>query len=130
MSHSSLAQPAKDLSPRSVARSMRLRGPRGTLCRRYASESFPVHENRALCSASALLAILSPFSAVAQHASDNPVASAVDAFGLTLGLESIGLYFDQQGALSNRVVEGSMVHVGISEIGYAFPAPTGVGDYD
>jgi len=152
MSHSSLAQPAKDLSPRSVARSMRLRGPRGTLCQRYALESYPVHENRALCSTSALLAILSPFSAVAQHASDNPVASAADAFGLTLGLESIGLYgpgfvrgfspqvagnvridglyFDQQGALSNRVVEGSMVHVGISEVGYAFPAPTGVVDYE
>jgi iron complex outermembrane receptor protein len=80
------------------------------------------------------------------------VASANDAFGLTLGLESIGLYnpggvrgfnpqtagnvridglyFDQQGALSNRVVEGSTIRVGISEIGYAFPAPTGIVDYD
>ena len=27
-----------------------------------------------------------------QHASDNPVTAAQDAFGLTLGLESIGLY--------------------------------------
>ncbi len=80
------------------------------------------------------------------------MASANDAFGLTLGLESIGLYnpggvrgfnpqtagnvridglyFDQQGALSNRVVEGSTIRVGISEIGYAFPAPTGIVDYD
>jgi iron complex outermembrane receptor protein len=88
----------------------------------------------------------------AQHASDNPLQSADDAFGLTLGLESIGLYgpggvrgfnpqtagdvridglyFDQQGGLSNRVVEGSAVHVGVSEIGYAFPAPTGIVDYD
>jgi iron complex outermembrane recepter protein len=88
----------------------------------------------------------------AQHASDDPVASANDAFGLTLGLESIGiynpggvrgfnpqtagdvriegLYFDQQGALSNRVVEGSTIRVGVSEIGYAFPAPTGIVDYD
>jgi iron complex outermembrane receptor protein len=101
-------------------------------------------------------ALLLTFSSVrtvrAQHASDDPVASANDAFGLTLGLESIGLYgpgfvrgfnpqtagnvridglyFDQQGALSNRVVEGSTIRVGVSEIGYAFPAPTGIVDYD
>jgi iron complex outermembrane receptor protein len=103
--------------------------------------------------AMALLTVISPFNAVrAQHASDNPVASADDAFGLTLGLEAIGiyspgsvrgfnpqtagnvridgLYFDQQGALSNRVVEGSTIRIGVSEIGYAFPAPTGIVDYD
>jgi iron complex outermembrane receptor protein len=88
----------------------------------------------------------------AQHASDDPVAAANDGFGLTLGLESIGLYgpgfvrgfspqvagnvriegvyFDQQGALSNRVVEGSTIRIGVSEVGYAFPAPTGIVDYD
>jgi iron complex outermembrane receptor protein len=88
----------------------------------------------------------------AQHASDDPLATANDAFGLTLGLESIdlygprgvrgfnpqtagnvridGLYFDQQGALSNRVVEGSTIRIGVNEIGYAFPAPTGIVDYD
>jgi iron complex outermembrane receptor protein len=88
----------------------------------------------------------------AQHAGDNPEAAADDAFGLTLGLETIGmygpgsirgfnpqiagnvridgLYFDQQGALSNRVVEGSTIRVGLSEIGYAFPAPTGIVDFD
>src|ERR1700693_6261458 len=102
--------------------------------------------------AAALLA-LSPVAAVyAQHASDDPLATANDALGLTLGVESIGLYgpglvrgfnpqtagnvridglyFDQQGALSNRVVEGSTVRIGVSEIGYAFPAPTGIVDYD
>ena len=101
----------------------------------------------------AVFAVILPFRAVrAQHASDDPLAAADDAFGLTLGLESIGmygsgfvrgfspqvagnvridgLYFDQQGPLSNRVVEGSTVRVGISEIGYAFPAPTGTVDYD
>src|SRR6202167_1732942 len=100
-----------------------------------------------------LLLVSSPVSTLlAQHASDDPVATANDAFGLTLGLESIGiynpggvrgfnpqtagdvridgLYFDQQGALSNRVVEGSTIRVGVSEIGYAFPAPTGIVDYD
>jgi iron complex outermembrane recepter protein len=99
------------------------------------------------------LLVLLPVSALrAQHASDDPVASADDAFGLILGLEGVGmygpgsvrgfnpqaagnvrvdgLYFDQQGALSNRVVEGSTIRIGISEIGYAFPAPTGIVDYD
>jgi iron complex outermembrane receptor protein len=89
--------------------------------------------------------------ACAQHAADNPVTAADDAFGLTLGLESTGmyspgqvrgfsprtagnlriegLYFDQQGSLSNRVIEGSVIRVGVTEIGYAFPAPTGIVDY-
>ncbi len=80
------------------------------------------------------------------------MGTASDAFGLTLGLEKIGLYsaglirgfnpqtagnvridglyFDQQGALSNRVVEGSTIRIGVSEIGYAFPAPSGIVDYD
>jgi iron complex outermembrane receptor protein len=103
--------------------------------------------------ASVLLLVLSIIASVrAQHASDNPVASAEDAFGFTLGLETIGmyspgqvrgfspqsagniridgLYFDQQGTLSNRVIEGSTIRVGVSEIGYAFPAPTGIADYN
>jgi len=100
-------------------------------------------------------AIFATFQATAvraQHASDNPINSADDAFGLTLGLESVGLYnpylvrgfspisagnvridgmyFDLQGAPSNRVVEGSTIHVGVSEIGYPFPAPTGIADYN
>jgi iron complex outermembrane recepter protein len=96
-------------------------------------------------------AVLHLACARAQHAADDPVASADDAFGLTLGLESVGmyspgqvrgfsplaagnvridgLYFDEQGALSNRVVEGSAIRVGVSEIGYPFPAPTGIVDY-
>src|ERR1700678_2941027 len=102
--------------------------------------------------ACALMLAASAGAVRAQHASDEPVASADDAFGLTLGLESIGLYspgnirgfnpqaagnvridglyFDQQGPLSNRVVEGSTIRVGVTEIGYAFPAPTGIVDYD
>ncbi|MGH8199577.1 MAG: hypothetical protein ACREVO_04330 [Steroidobacteraceae bacterium] len=102
--------------------------------------------------AGSLIMILQGAAARAQHADDNPVASAQDAFGLTLGLESVGmyspggvrgfvpqtagniridgLYFDEQGSLSNRVVEGSTIRVGVSEIGYAFPAPTGIVDYE
>jgi iron complex outermembrane recepter protein len=101
----------------------------------------------------ALILVTSTLNTVrAQHAADDPVASANDGFGLTLGLESIGLYnpgfirgfspqaagnvridglyFDQRGALSNRVVEGSTIRIGVSEIGYAFPAPPGIVDYN
>jgi iron complex outermembrane receptor protein len=100
----------------------------------------------------AVAAVFHIASVRAQHASDNPVTSAQDAFGLTLGLETIGmyspgqirgfnpqaagnvridgLYFDQQGGLSKRVIEGSTIRVGVSEIGYSFPAPTGIVDYD
>src|ERR1700743_447445 len=80
-----------------------------------------------------------------QHPPNTPFTPADDAYGLTLGLESVGLYspglvrgfspqtagnvridglyFDQQGGLTNRVVGGSVIRVGVSEIGYAFPAP-------
>jgi iron complex outermembrane recepter protein len=99
----------------------------------------------------AIFAMFQASEVLAQHASDNPINSADDAFGLTLGLESVGIYnpgsvrgfspisagnvridgmyFDLQGAPSSRVVEGSTIHVGVSEIGYPFPAPTGIADY-
>ena len=100
----------------------------------------------------AIYATIHAGPAWAQHASDNPVKSADDAFGLSLGLEKVGLYnpgsvrgfspisagnvridgmyFDLQGEPSNRVVEGSTIHVGVSEIGSPFPAPTGIADYN
>jgi iron complex outermembrane recepter protein len=100
----------------------------------------------------AVFATFQASAARAQHASDNPVKSADDAFGLSLGLEKVGLYnpgsvrgfspisagnvridgmyFDLQGAPSDRVVEGSTIRVGVSEIGYPFPAPTGIADYN
>ena len=109
---------------------------------------------RRTCGTAKVLALgvaLGSPSAYAQHASDNVVAAADDAFGLSQGLEHVGmysaggirgfdpqaagnvrldgLYFDQQGGLSNRVIENSSVRVGASEIGYAFPAPTGIVDY-
>jgi len=105
-----------------------------------------------LIASAAIFATFQASDALAQHASDNPINSADDAFGLTLGLESVGIYnpgsvrgfspisagnvridgmyFDLQGAPSNRVVEGSTIHVGVSEIGYPFPAPTGIADYN
>jgi iron complex outermembrane recepter protein len=125
----------------------------------FPHSSFPNRRRRSAGSSAtsslvcALFSIFVPTQAAfSQHAADDPVAAADDAFGLTLGLESIGLYgpgsirgfnpqtagnvridglyFDQQGGLSNRVVEGSTIRVGISEVGYAFPAPTGIVDYD
>lgn len=96
-------------------------------------------------------AILLAASAHAQRADDNAVTAAEDAFGATIGSESIGLYspsqvrgfspvtagnvrieglyFDRQGSLPARLVEGSTIRVGLSAQSYPFPAPTGIVDY-
>jgi iron complex outermembrane receptor protein len=88
---------------------------------------------------------------IAQRADDNAVTAAEDAFGATIGNESIGLYtasqvrgfspvtagnvridglyFDRQGTLPPRLVEGSTIRVGLSAQSYPFPAPTGIVDY-
>ena len=95
------------------------------------------------------IAIAAP--AVAQRANDNAVTEAEDAFGSSVGNESIGLYspsqvrgfspvtagnvrlegvyIDRQGVISQRLVEGSTIRVGLSAQGYPFPAPTGIVDY-
>lgn len=88
--------------------------------------------------------------AMAQRTQDNVVVEAEDAFGRSLGSEAIGLYsedevrgfspaaagnirlegmyFDRQGGMTARLVEGSAIHVGLSAQGYPFPAPTGIAD--
>lgn len=80
----------------------------------------------------------------------NAVTSAEDAFGMTVGSESLGvynssnvrgfspssagnfriegLYFDRQANLNNRIQAGSTIRVGVAAQGYAFPAPTGIID--
>jgi iron complex outermembrane receptor protein len=100
-----------------------------------------------ICAATILL----PPLVFAQRADDNAVTAAEDAFGATLGDESIGLYstsrvrgfspvaagnvrleglyFDRQAWLPTRLVEGSTIHVGLAAQGYPFPAPTGIVDY-
>jgi iron complex outermembrane receptor protein len=97
----------------------------------------------------ALLVVADPVAA--QRADDNAVTAAEDAFGATIGNESIGLYsssqvrgfspvtagnvrieglyFDRQGSLPPRLVEGSTIRVGLSAQSYPFPAPTGIVDY-
>ncbi len=87
----------------------------------------------------------------AGRADDNAVTAAEDAFGSSIGNESIGLYspsqvrgfspvtagnvriegvyIDRQGSIPTRLVDGSTVRVGLTAQGYPFPAPTGIVDY-
>jgi len=97
----------------------------------------------------AAMAVTSP--AIAQRTDDNAAAQAEDAFGKSVGDSSIGiynetdvrgfsptdagnlriegLYYDQQGTLSERLQQSSTIRVGISAQSYAFPAPTGIADF-
>ena len=98
------------------------------------------------------LLALTAAPALAQRTDDNAVTQSDDAFGKTVGDEQIGLYnpgdvrgfspvdagnvrieglfFDQQAGLTDRLIEGSTIRVGISAQGYPFPAPTGIVDYE
>jgi iron complex outermembrane recepter protein len=103
------------------------------------------------------IALFFPGRAQAQRAGDNAVASAQDAFGTTVGNETIGLYgptsargfspvkagnirldglfFFQptavasQVGLDSRLSAGSTVRVGLTAQSYPFPAPTGIADF-
>jgi iron complex outermembrane recepter protein len=100
----------------------------------------------------ACAALLSlPSVAQAQDA-DNAVESAEDAFGTATRREQIGvydegnvrgfspgtasnyrlegMYFDIQGGMGGRVLNGSLIRVGPAAQGYAFPAPTGIVDLE
>jgi iron complex outermembrane recepter protein len=81
----------------------------------------------------------------------NVITAAEDAFGMILGPESIGLYnpgsvrgfspllagnvringlyFDQQGAMIDRLVDRTQIRVGLSAMDFPWPAPTGIVDY-
>ena len=84
------------------------------------------------------------------RSSDNAVTQAEDAFGFSVGRESLGiynagyargfspvaagnlringLYFDQQYGLSSTILGSSSVKVGLSAQGYPFAAPSGIVD--
>lgn len=107
--------------------------------------------------AAAALAALSDGAFAAQRSGEDVLESAEDAFGTTVGGETIGLYnalsargfspvqagnlrieglyFDTRSLggsrvrMSNRLTGASNVHVGLSAQSYSFPAPTGVVDY-
>jgi iron complex outermembrane receptor protein len=98
-----------------------------------------------------ILLLSSSGAAVAQRAQDNAVTAASDAFGASIGRESIGiytpdivrgfsaidagnarldgLYFDPVRLPSPRLTAATAIRVGISAQGFLLPAPTGVIDY-
>ena len=90
--------------------------------------------------------------AAAQRTDDNAVTAAGDAFGVTVGFQTIGLYgptnvrgfnpaqaenlrieglyYDQQITYSNPFLfSRSDIRVGIAAQSYSFPSPTGIVDY-
>src|SRR6266403_1109155 len=110
---------------------------------------FPTHGVSALLFAMMSLMAL---PAAAQRADDNAVTAASDAFGVTVGLQTIGLYgptnvrgfnpaqaenlrieglyYDQQISYSNPFLfNRSDIRVGIAAQSYSFPSPTGIVDY-
>lgn len=101
--------------------------------------------------ASTAQAEAAPPAVPAGRADENAVRQAEDAFGTTIGRETIGiyssgsvrgfspiaagnaridgLYFDQATPPNARIRRSSSIKVGLSAQGYLFPAPTGVVDY-
>ena len=93
-----------------------------------------------------------PSVALAQRVDDNVIANANDAFGQSVGSERVGLYsaedvrgfspvdagnarieglyFAPVDRPPNRLIRGNRVRVGIAALGYPFPAPTGIVDYE
>lgn len=87
----------------------------------------------------------------AQRTEDNAVTAADDAFGTSIGNESVGIYGPEEvrgfspvaagnlrlGGLylgnsqlgNSRLQAGATVRVGLSAQGYPFPAPTGIVDF-
>ncbi|MGE3302002.1 MAG: hypothetical protein AB7M12_02690 [Hyphomonadaceae bacterium] len=90
-------------------------------------------------------------TAWAQRAAENATRTADDAFGVTIGNETIGLYadrdtrgfsplaagnlrieglyFDMRALMPSRVLANTTIRVGLSAQNYPFPAPTGIVDY-
>ena len=98
-----------------------------------------------------LLCSLLGRGALAQHAADNVVTAAEDAFGTSLGYSAIGLYtpydargfspaqagnlrieglyFDNQNfGFDSCLVRSSSMRIGIAAQSYSFPSPSGIAD--
>jgi iron complex outermembrane recepter protein len=98
-----------------------------------------------------LFTMLHATTAAAQRTQENAVKAAEDAFGVTVGRETLGLYttssvrgfsptaagnvridglyFDQVWGLNARLRRSTTIRVGPSAQSYPFPAPTGIVDY-
>jgi len=114
-------------------------------------------QSRGLSVLSAAALLFYTHAAWAQRAGENAVTAAQDAFGTTVGNESIGLYStgsargfspvqagnirveglyfyqspgnSSQTGLDSHVSRGSTVRVGLSAQSYPFQAPTGIADF-
>jgi iron complex outermembrane recepter protein len=97
-------------------------------------------------------ALTNPMQAQAQRADENAIVAASDAFGTSVGLQTIGLYsptnargfnpmqagnlrieglyFDQQTPTYNAALfSGSEMRIGVAAQSYPFPSPTGISNY-
>jgi iron complex outermembrane recepter protein len=85
------------------------------------------------------------------RADENAITQAEDAFGSSIGTEEVGLYsssdvrgfsptragnvrveglyFDQVWSITSRLRRSTSIRIGLTALGYPFPAPTGVVDY-
>src|SRR3954467_2266656 len=100
----------------------------------------------------ASLPLIAAFPAHGQdRADDNAVTQAEDAFGFSIGRESLGiynagnargfsptaagnvridgLYFDPAAGLTSTLLDSTSIKVGLSAQGYPFAAPSGIVDY-
>ena len=116
------------------------------------AQTFPRWLPAELALAALALAALAPIRAHAQRADENAVTAADDAFGTTIGSQSIGLYdiehvrgfspraagnlrieglyFDQQTYLNNRCVfVEETVRVGLAAQFFDTPSPTGIANF-
>ncbi len=109
------------------------------------------NRRRTWLATTAILAVMvAAIPAQAQRAAENAVNAAEDAFGVSIGSETVGLYtstsargfnptqagnirldglyFDQQNMTPGRIYADTTMHVGLSAQSYPFPAPTGIAD--
>ena len=98
------------------------------------------------------IAVFAHSPAYAQRTQENVITAASDAFGTSIGNETIGLYRESNVrgfspiTAGNRRIEGlyfdlggngltprwtsrSVVRVGLPSLNYPFPAPSGIVDY-
>lgn len=109
-----------------------------------------IQEKRWCGSAAAIIA-LTAVPASAQRVADNAVTIADDAFGVSIGQESSGIYsdtdtrgfsptkagnaridgiyYDPVGNISQRLKRYTMIRIGFAAETYPFAAPTGIADY-